>query len=57
MRKNVYEYFCVFQHPLRRFMARYLVQPFDERYEISLHAIYTHVMRDRLKYKNNTLFI
>ncbi|CAF2823860.1 unnamed protein product [Rotaria sp. Silwood2] len=38
-----------YKHPLRRFMARYVVQPFDERYEISLHAIYTQVMRDQLK--------
>jgi hypothetical protein len=38
-------------------MARYVVQPFDERYEISLHAIYTHVMKDRLKYNKNDLFI
>jgi len=38
-----------YKHPLRRFLARYVVQPFDERYEISLHAIYTHVTRDRLK--------
>ncbi|CAF1235433.1 unnamed protein product [Adineta steineri] len=38
-----------YKHPLRRFMARYVVQPFDERYEISLHSIYTHVMRDQLK--------
>ncbi|CAF1054105.1 unnamed protein product [Rotaria sordida] len=38
-----------YKHPLRRFMARYVIQPFDERYEISLHAIYTQVMRDQLK--------
>jgi hypothetical protein len=47
--ENLIEIFDLFQHPLRRFMARYVVQPFDERYEISLHAIYTNVMRDRLK--------
>ncbi|CAF1985422.1 unnamed protein product [Rotaria magnacalcarata] len=38
-----------YKHPLRRFMAQYVVQPFDERYEISLHAIYTQVMRDQLR--------
>ena len=38
-----------YKHPLRRFMAQYVVQPFDERYEISLHAIYTQVTRDKLK--------
>ncbi|CAF4745510.1 unnamed protein product, partial [Rotaria sp. Silwood2] len=36
-------------HPLRRFMTRYVVQSFDERYEIFLHTIYTQVMRDQLK--------
>ncbi|CAF3125954.1 unnamed protein product, partial [Rotaria sp. Silwood2] len=38
-----------YKHPLRRFMARYVVQSFDEHYEIFLHAIYTQVMRDQLK--------
>jgi hypothetical protein len=33
-------------------MARYVSSTFDERYEISLHSIYTHVMRDQLKYKS-----
>jgi len=41
-----YEYY---KHPLRRFMARYVCQSFDERYEISLHSIYTHVMKDKLR--------
>ncbi|CAF2832080.1 unnamed protein product [Rotaria sp. Silwood2] len=38
-----------YKHPLRRFMTRYVVQSFDERYEIFLHTIYTQVMRDQLK--------
>jgi len=38
-------------------MARYVVQPFDERYEISLHAIYTHVMKDRLKYEKKMIYL
>nr|CAG4643557.1 EOG090X0FIE [Ilyocryptus agilis] len=41
-----YEYY---KHPIRRFLARYCVQSFDERYEISLHAIYVNCMRDRLR--------
>ncbi|CAF0867118.1 unnamed protein product [Didymodactylos carnosus] len=38
-----------FKHPIKRFLGRYLVQPVDERYEISLHAIYVGIMKDRLR--------
>jgi len=38
-----------YKHPIRRFFAKYLVQSFDERYEISLHTIYVNTMKDRLR--------